>query len=101
MAAWAGKAPSTFQPVRRRVAREKARSSVLTTGVSKIVWCMGKQGQATPAQKAAARQPVTRQAWGRNIKKRREYRRCGLGPALRQDKAWRLSPRRGRGALSF
>lgn len=42
LAAWAGKAPSTFQPVMRRVKREKARRSVLTTGVSKMVWCMGK-----------------------------------------------------------
>ena len=40
--AWplAGNAPSTFQPVTFRKATDSARISVLTTGVSKMVWCM-------------------------------------------------------------
>jgi hypothetical protein len=43
LAAWDGKAPSIRQPVKRKVATEKARSKVLTTGVSKMVWCMDKK----------------------------------------------------------
>src|SRR3990167_7982765 len=59
-AAWAGKAPSIFQPVARKVNRDAARRIVLTTGVSKMVWCM--KGEAE--NKSAAVAPHAEEAPG-------------------------------------
>ena len=42
LVALSGNWPSTVHPVRRKVIRENARRKVLTTGVSKMVRCMGR-----------------------------------------------------------
>ncbi|GAB4215956.1 MAG: hypothetical protein Fur007_15040 [Rhodoferax sp.] len=41
LVAWAGKTPSTRQPASRRLSLETARNNGVTTGVLKIVRCIG------------------------------------------------------------